>query len=313
VTEPARERTDTEAATRDARLPYEELLPVLGIPVRFESNSSEVMALVDESFGSWRGSGDVDVATSAPPLRVRVVVHEDREPGLAHRGRPPVRHSWFGATRLMIKSPRSSALTDPARREAVAYVTTELVAMRDLFRHEMLEAMTLSLLAHFDRHLLHAAAIAHEGRALLLVGPRDLVRSATSGLAQRAGLDVLSEDRVWIQREPRLRIWGWPGGRASAPFAHSAVVCLLERGARPVSLVRVPATELVHRIASAVAPASHRYPERHRAIVRQLAAPGGFALRWSPDQADALPLLLRMLGDADPSLPVPRSSSANRI
>jgi hypothetical protein len=316
MTEPARQGTEPEASTREAQLAYEELLPVLGIPVRFESNDREVMELVEESFGSWRGCDDVDVAARAPALRVRVVVHEEREPGLAKRGQPPVRRSWFGATRLMIKSPRSSALTDPTRREAVAYVTTELVAMRDLFRHEMLEVMTLSLLAHFDRHLVHAAAIAHEGRALLLVGPAG-VRVNAIALAQRTAFDVLSDDRAWIQRQPALRIWGWPRQHAHAPIrsAPLAVVCLLERGARPTSLVRVSAVELVHRLASAAAPTFDHHPEHHRAIIRELAAPGGFALRLSPDAADVRPFLLHMLGapDAHPSLPAPRSSSANRI
>src|SRR6266581_4479984 len=52
-------------------------LPVLGIPVRFESNSAAALAVVEEAFGIWRGlRTNPDLI---PPLGVRVRL-------LPHRG-----------------------------------------------------------------------------------------------------------------------------------------------------------------------------------------------------------------------------------
>ena len=36
-------------------------------------------------------------------------------------------------------------------------------------------------------------------------------KSTLAYLAHAAGIRVLSDDRVWVQMEPSLRIWGTPG------------------------------------------------------------------------------------------------------
>jgi hypothetical protein len=338
----------TDALMRETALAHHLELPVLGISTHFETNSRDVFELLEESFGRWRGIDGVDASHSLSPLRVRVVVHEGREHGAAHRADVRVRHRWFDAKRLLIKSTGSSALSDPARRGAVAYVSTELLASREYFRTEVLDAITLALLSHFDRHPVHAAAIAHDDHAILLAAPSGTGKSTLAYLAHRAGLDVLSEDHVWIQRQEALRVWGWPsrirllahsvarfpelanlttssvrGGKEKLAIdvtgpasvsARSAVLCLLERGQGRVSLERVGATQLVDRLTKEVAPGFDRFPERHRDTIAALAAPGGWRLRLSSDPSEALPFLLRMLGEARDaaSPPAPRSSSANR-
>ena len=317
---------------RDVVLTHTVQLPVLGIVTRFETNSRDVGALVEETFGGWRCvAGD----TGGPSaVRVRIVVHEGGEHGDGHA---PVRHICPDATRLIVHSPGSVAVSDPDRAEAVAYVSSALAADRAHFRAAMLEAVTLALLSHFDRHPVHAAAVACRGRAVLLAGPSGSGKSTLAYLAHEAGegFDVLSDDRVWVQLEPRLRVWGWPGRARLLPDAAShfpdvarrgvlarvdgkeklvvelpydgapaarhsagrATVCLLARGDGRVELERLAPAAIERALTRQPDAGFDRFPVRHEAVVRALAAQGGWRLTLSRDPREALPLLHRMLRD----------------
>src|SRR6266516_2454064 len=54
-------------------------LPVLGIPVRFESNSAAALAVVEEAFGIWRGLRASPGLIAPLGVRVRLIVHEGDE------------------------------------------------------------------------------------------------------------------------------------------------------------------------------------------------------------------------------------------
>ncbi|HKG91062.1 MAG TPA: hypothetical protein VKA84_04150 [Gemmatimonadaceae bacterium] len=308
-------------------------LPVLGIATRFETNSRYVAGVVEEAFGGWRRAAAAAGGDSSGSLLVRVVVHEGAEhPGGGHA---PVRHLCPDATRVIAHSPGSFAVSDPARGEAVAYVSTALAADRAHFRGAMLEAITLSLLAHFDRHPLHAAAVGSGERAVLLAGPSGAGKSSLAYAAHEAGLGVLSDDRVWVQLAPALRVWGWPGrvrllpdapdrfpdaardgtlveadgkrklavdlrpAGGAAPHPHAAdraVVCLLSpQRAARPVLERASPDEIVDSLSRDVAPGFDRFPERHGTVVRALAARGGWRLVPSGDPREALPMLRRMV------------------
>jgi hypothetical protein len=315
---------------RDAPLTHVVELAVLGHRTRFETNSRHVATLVSETFGTQLGAACArDDAVQS--VRVRIVVHEGTEPGVeSPTEHAPVRHICPDATRVVAHSPGSLAVSDPARREAVVYATTTLVADRDHFRDAMLEAITFSLLTHFDRHPVHAAGIASGHRAVLLAGPSGSGKSTLSYLAHRAGLRLLSDDRVWLQLAPSLRVWGWrsplrllPDASASFPelrdegrltYANGkrklavdvgertrevavtdAIVCVLEPGEGAASLEPLEAPALAAALTRRVDPGFDRYPARGRDVVRALAERGGWRLRLSADAREALPFLLRML------------------
>lgn len=287
-------------------------LPMLGIRTRFESNSRHVIETIEQAFGGWKA---VSCAAEENPLRVRIVVRD----GVEGAARPvPVRYIAPDAVRIIAQSSSSVAISDPERRESVAYVTAELAADRDHFRGAMVEATTLALLSHFDRHPLHASAIARDGRAVLLAGASGAGKSTLAHLAHGAGIDVMSEDHVWLQLAPQFQVWGWPGharlllpgqtqkqlvplsgSHRSACFsAHSAVVCVLARGAR-ASLDRIESVEVFEALTRDVAPGFDRFPARHTECARALAEHGGWRLTLSPHPGDALPFLQHML---DPTL-----------
>lgn len=321
-----------DALGRHARLDYSAELEILGIEARFQSNSRFVLDIVEEAFGAWRDAARAVAASEN--VYVRIIVQPGGEGDSCHA---PIRHLCPDAIRVIVHSPGSVAISDPARRESVAYVTTALVADRAHFRGAMLEAITFALLAHFDRHPIHAAAITRDGRAVLLAGPSGAGKSTLAYVAHTAAIDVLSEDHVWVQLSPSLRVWGAGGRRVrlspDAPshfpevarvtvpadddgksklvvdldaakdgrlrhVADSAVVCVLERGSGSPTLERLEPSAIISALSEQPAPGFDRFPERHTGVVHALAGSGGWRLTLSNDPHAALRLLVRILDES---------------
>ena len=307
----------------DAPRGYAIELPVLGIATRFETGDAEVARCVDEAFGMWRTLADRAVAgvTREPPLLVCVEVVEGDEGPLPAGGHAPVRYSCPDEARVVVETAASVAVSDPLRRQAMARVTTGLVADRAHFRTEVLEAVTLALLSHFDRHPVHAAAVALRGRALLLAAPSGTGKSTLAYHCHLDGLDLLGEDHVRVQLEPRMRVWGWParvrllvgatpGERAAPGDAEKTVIhlergtmlvadeiraCCLTRDGGPASLAPLDATTLARVLDEQLAPGFDRFPHRWPAVRDALARGGGWRLNLSRDPREGVALVRRAL------------------
>ena len=319
----------SDPVLRSQSLPYVMTLPVLGIETSFETNSLVTLGIIEESLGVWRHlPRDGQSATDA--LRIRIVVRAGSE---ADTGHSPVSHTSAAEKRLIIQTAGSIGYVDPVRRESVAYVTADLVADFEHFRVSILEAMTFALLCCFDRYPVHAAAIAGGRRTLLLAGGSGSGKSTLAYLAHTAGIRVLGDDHVWVQIDPVCRIWGaaqrvrlLPDSPSSFPdvqsrgiattangkeklvvpvgsptdpptlFGENPVVCILARGSRAM-LEPMAASDVETELRHQLSPGFDRYPERHDAVARTVAAGGGWRLTVSPDPHDALPMLSRMLDE----------------
>lgn len=313
---------------REPRLPFVASTTVLGLPVELLSNSREVREMFTDAFGTSPRAGDA----MSHPLRVQVVVHCGAGESTAPRR---VRHICPDASRVLMHCADGLAIADPLRREALVYASEALVRDATLFRHEMLEAVALALVTHFDRQPFHAAAIAHRDRTVLLVGRSGAGKSTLAYLAQSAGLTTLSEDTVWIQLDPRLRVWSRLRGihllpdttvhfaelhdvhvarrpndklkatvpttqtDASSASGGSVTVCLLEPGGSAARLTPLDADTMRATLARDVDSGFDRYVERRAACVDALTELGGWRLTLSANPRDALPLLREMLGAAD--------------
>lgn len=314
----------TDPLLRAPKLDLVVEVPLLGLAMRFETNSLYLHDLIGETFDIWRKA--TAPAAGAPALRVRLIVQEGGEGTAPHA---PIRHICPDPERILMHSPGSVAIVDPGRFEAVAYVSTALAADRAHFRRQFLEALALALVTHFDRHPIHAAAIGRE-RALLLAGPSGSGKSTLAYLAHVSGLGVLSEEIVWVEQQSAFRLWGMPrrvhllpesvsyfpelrGQTATVDaagkipvnlaepngstrvWADQAVVCLLERGAGPPTLDRIPAEVIADALRQQPDAGFDRFPERHESAIAALAKDGGWRLTLSSDPREALPALREML------------------
>ncbi len=72
------ERTD-DPLLRDVPLEHGVDLPVMGIPVKYRTNSPDVLAVIEESYGLWRVLEDRPRLLESDPVRVTVIVYDDRE------------------------------------------------------------------------------------------------------------------------------------------------------------------------------------------------------------------------------------------
>ena len=302
---------------RSSDLDYEVRLPVLGIETRFDSNNEDVIELVEQSFGRWRHLPPEE-RTAATAARVRVVVNEgsDKPSSISLTSGPD--------SRLLLQSNGSIGYVDPFRQESVAYVTSELASDGAHFRVAVLEALTFALLACFDRHPLHAAAITRGASTALLAGAGGSGKSTLAYLAHSADIDVLSDDHVWLQLDPDVRIWASaPHARLRADatahfpevehsgddklvvhlaprdddhrlFGRRPVVCILARGDQ-ASLEPLQPSDIEAELIQQLSPGFDRFPERNGAAFAAVASEGGWRLTLSDNPHDALPLLHRVL------------------
>jgi hypothetical protein len=305
-----------------ARLFASVSLRVLGLSLRVESNSPRVIAAAHDAFGGE----DTDESAGKADAHIRINVR----PGRADDG-GPVSHGVPRPELLLLSSAGCHGYGDAMLGEAVAEVGEGLVDDREHFRCGVLEALALFMLARRDRDPLHAAAVVRGGAALLLAGPSGVGKSTLVYAAACAGLEILSEDAVFLQLDP-FRVWGMPrfvhltpasvrffpelegvrpkllaNGKtklaldlrerapaAPTAFAERAGVCLLARGDVP-GIARLEADEVVEALTAAPEPGFDLYAGSIGARIRHAAECGAWRLTLPAHPSDAVPMLHRVL------------------
>ena len=195
------------------------VIPVLGIPVRFEADDPAPIAIAADAFSAWRGVEHVPRLvsdTDSARIRIWLDAPTGEEPFLVPDDDPPI-YQWPDRDRLIVRAGPSCGVADAARRDAILFVTRALLEDPHAFRDRFLEPMVLASLAGTDRVPIRAAAVEYREIALLLAGPPGSGKSTLACAAALAGFRILSDDRVHVQLEPRLRVWGMPGYIDLAP------------------------------------------------------------------------------------------------
>ncbi len=286
---------------RDAELAFRVELPVIGIPVRFESNSRQVIDVVNASFGVWKQLEGHPELIAAERARVRLFVHEGEEDAEPHA---KVAYRCPDPDRLLFATHGSFGVAEGDRLEAYAFVTPDLVADTAHFQYSVLEALTMMLVTGRDRHPIHAATVARDGAAVLLVGPTSTGKSTLAYAAALRGLTVLGEDVAYVQLEPDFRVWALPGRLHLPPDAprHFSLLAgrvpTLQANGKEKIAVEVPTQgsgAITPTPTPVASPAVVCLLSRGAQSAEALAGGGGWRLHVSKDPHESIPLIQRML------------------
>ena len=315
---------------RDDQLVHEATLPVLGVPVRLRSNERGPIDVFERAYGYWRVLETHPELVAADRVEGRIVV--ESAASVPQDARVPVKHRLLDRARMLVSAPGCVGACDAERRELAAWIEPALLADRDHFRYHVLEALVLLVVTWLDRMPVHASAVVRDGTALLLTGPSGRGKSTLTYAAAGAGLRVLADDMVFVQRAP-LRVWGMPtflhipaesraffpeladvpvglassgkpklaldlrerGVAAPFPTAERLGICVIERSnASAPSWRRLDAASL-GAVMGRPDPGFDRFADAYPRLTETLAARGGFALDAGRDPHAAARMLHELI------------------
>ena len=285
----------------------------LGIPTIVIANDPELLATVRAAYAGW--------AVEAPETDPALIIRLDA-------GSAPSTGVSCGVTvegsRLTLAGDQIAGQADAAAGEASATVPARLIGDSEALAAEVTDTLLLFLLARHGRVPLHAAGVIVQGRVLVLAGPSGSGKSSLALAALGRGLALLSDDTLYVQRDPVLRLWGLPrpihvfprdapsgrhatrlrGGKLKAVvplpqaktprFADEAAVIVLERSDE-LSLVPIDAETAVRGLAR-LDPGFDLLPEESAAVARILAKDGAWRLSTGGDPGAAIELLCHQFG-----------------
>jgi hypothetical protein len=290
---------------------------IMGIPASLEADDPRLLEAVLAGLAAWP---ELPPGIDAPALRLRLSLGS--EPG---RGAPEV--TVVGRV-LRLEGRGTVGGADARRGEAWCTVPPELAFDPERLGAEVVDPLLLFLLTRSGRVPVHAAGVCVGNTAVILAGPSGAGKSTLAHAALRAGLDVLSDDTLFVESEPDLRVWGYPrpihllpdsaaaagaqgalrlrGGRwkLAVPSATAvppptsaprAVLCLLARG-DAVSLRPLPVGEAVAALLRTLEPGFNHFRAEMPELIRALAADGVWRLTLSADPEEAVEAILE-LGD----------------
>jgi hypothetical protein len=305
---------------------HERTFDLLGMTVRLCAENDR---LLDAAAAVLDGGAAQAVAA---PVGATVVLR-----GAAEGSVPDVTqvlaHAWSSAGVLTFHGAGCRAVVDIEAQAADATLTAALLADETRLR-DVLHALVLSILTRRDRQPLHAAALAAAagGTGVLLAAASGTGKSSVAGAALHAGMTVLSDDTVFVQQQPSLRVWSMPGPlylpadstlaaaahavpvrRANGkrklmlPLPHAGMplertaLCILDRSERwtRARLTEVDCDVAVSSIMGSLSPGFDMFRESLEPCLRAVAAGGAYRLELTADATAALPHLRALLASVN--------------
>src|SRR6266705_225399 len=243
-------------------------LPVLGIPVRFESNSAAALAVVEEAFGIWRGLRTNPDLIAPLGVRVRLIVHhgDERDGGGAASHAPAIAR---GGVALLLAGPPGtgkSTLAYQAHRLGLRVLSDDAVYVQ----------------------------LDPEFRVWGLPGRVRLLTTAVTHFPELGGrsptLLANGDEKLLVQCPGE-----WPAPTAPAPVATRARVCLLERTGTAGSKAPASSAEVQAFLKDGLGLSRARFGASLDEALRRLAGAGGWRVSLSSHPADAMPMFDDML------------------
>jgi hypothetical protein len=168
---------------------------LLGARVRFESNSEDLLRLVDLAYA---GLPRHRLSRVAPRLRVRLVL---TSPGRSRASVEPAALQMLSGAGLLAGATKSSSfvVVSPHEQGALVVVSPRMLRFPYHTRYELIEFAVFTLAARVQKLVaLHGACVGRAGRGVLLLGPSGAGKSTLTLQALIAGMEILSEDSVFV-------------------------------------------------------------------------------------------------------------------
>ncbi len=174
---------------------------LLGARVRFESNSSDLLALVDSAYA---GLPRHRLARVAPRLRVRLILTTSSRK--RSRAEPTPLQMMSGAGLIGAASDSSNFMVvSPEDRGALVAVSPRMLRFPYHTRYELIEFAVFTLATRVQGLApLHGACVGNAGRGVLLMGPSGAGKSTTTLQCLLEGLSFLAEDSVFVAPDTLL-------------------------------------------------------------------------------------------------------------
>ncbi len=180
-----------------SRIIVHEPLHLLGGRFQFESNSPQLLRLVDSAY---LGLPRHRLSTVAPRLRVRLLL----SPGAQPR---PRRRSMLSGTGYLGGATESSSFVvlSPSERTALMVLSQQMLRFPYHTRYEFIEFAVFTLASRCQGLVsLHAACVGQAGRGILLMGPSGSGKSTVTLHCVLQGFDILSEDSAFVAPDTML-------------------------------------------------------------------------------------------------------------
>ena len=177
-------------------LPLRAVYHPLGFSVEISTNSDEVLAAAEESWGRFRK------VFSEPPVRIEVGVVADG----SKQCPPPTGCRARGNLLTMIADDRNFAVCDLNQGFAFIWLTQAAIENRAYLRYYFLEGTAMALLDCLHMTPLHAAVVESDGQGILLCGESGAGKSSLAFACARNGWKFLSDDSSAIVRKRKGRV-----------------------------------------------------------------------------------------------------------
>ncbi|MEA3196919.1 MAG: hypothetical protein QOF32_971 [Gammaproteobacteria bacterium] len=178
-------------------------LHLLGGRFQFESNSAELLRLVDAAFANLPRHR---LSATIPHLRVRLALMSGGRASRRRRSEPPALDMVSGAGFLGGATDASNfVVLSPQERAALVVVSPQMLKFPYHTRYELIEFAVFTLAARSQKLAsLHAACVGRHGRGILLMGPSGSGKSTVTLHCLLEGFDFLSEDSVFVTPDTML-------------------------------------------------------------------------------------------------------------
>jgi energy-coupling factor transporter ATP-binding protein EcfA2 len=170
---------------------------LLGARVRFESNSEDLLRLVDSAYA---GLPRHRLSRVVPQLRVRLMLTSSERKRKGARGEPAPLRMMSGAGLIGAATGSSTFMVvSPEDRGALIAVAPGMLRFPYHTRYELIEFAVFTLASRVQGLVpLHGACVGRAGRGVLLLGATGAGKSTVTLQCLLEGLGLLAEDSVFV-------------------------------------------------------------------------------------------------------------------